>query len=217
VSDAGAARDANSQNADSGVPVDAGQAEGGQTDAKRSFRYVFVTSGTYDGIISSENEGSVKKADEICRGLADMSSLDALRNHQWYAWLSTMADAAGTRISNGPLAVRYVLPGSNQTVFEAGDDLSPSAVSAPIARPRVAIDVMETGESLRRKVLVWTGTSKTGYAVINCANWSVNNTASFGTLGLANASNTEEWTETTDISVNRSCDQKYHLYCFEGP
>jgi hypothetical protein len=197
--------------------VDGGDTDAGQADAGKDVRYVFVTSLPYDGMIDAENEVGPEKADEICQGLAERSSLSALHKRQWVAWLSTASQPAGMRISNGPLTVRYVRPNSSETVFAIGDDLRPIMPSTPIPTPRVAIDVTETGGRLTAKTLVWTGTLATGYpAAENCTGWRSSSPGSLGSLGVVNATN-QEWTEAPVLGAERTCNLRRHLYCFQRP
>ncbi|MFN8662453.1 MAG: hypothetical protein U0075_11215 [Thermomicrobiales bacterium] len=157
---------------------------------------VFLTSTTQDG-----NLGGLNGADAICQGLAASANLPGT----YRAWLSDDAQSPSTRFSqsSGPY---QLLDGV--TIASSWADLTDGTLAAPIT-------VAENGATFEDPGLrAWTNTLATGGGggVLNknCAGWTTNANGSDGDEGQVTATN-DNWTDF----ASGTCNNQFHLYCFQ--
>lgn len=172
-------------------------------------RYVFLTSGVFDGKL-----GGLAGADALCTTAAQRNPLIAKR--VFHAWLSdatkNVNDATRFRRGTRP----YIrIDGSN---FAASfSQITSSALANPL-------NIDESGNALTGAtgspaLSVWTATSaSTGnaYNGFSCNNWTTNGSTAAGAFGDS-GSKTSTWTEQfVDSEVSSSlCTSQKHLYCIE--
>jgi len=182
------------------IEPDAGQLDTGGHDGDwaPSFKLVFVTSATSDGLV-----GGLEGADARCNSAAVRADLPG----KWVAWASDSATDAIDRIefrgSYRLLDGREVVAGYSQ--------LGAGALSN-------AIDVTELGVRVTDgSALTWTGTLPTGRRSDHCKDWTTNDTFTFGTAGTVTKSDSY-WTKNFGQAIGVpawSCATQAHLYCFQ--
>ena len=158
-----------------------------------TFKYVFVTSQTYDG-----NLGGLSGADLKCQTLANTAGLRGI----YKAWLSNNTTSASSRLAHA--SIPYKL--KNGTIIANNwSDLIDGSIAS-------AIKITES-EGITGVSGVMTNTSASGNISpynYNCDNWSSSQGSSYRILGL-NVNMDRGW---TDYGAN-NCTTRVRLYCFE--
>lgn len=202
-----AAKDAGGDATVEDAPTDAGPI--------RAYRYVFVTSGTRNGLLSDTPDASLLEADKFC-------SNEALSNPQlaglkWKAWLATIDINARDRIADaGVLTREYRLVDDKTIVFRAGYSYPAAGAVLPVS----AIALNQNGADASA-MEVWTGTANDGrtHSSANiCESWTT--LAGSGITGYTTHPTMPppylaEWTSASNGAVQRTCSFMNHFYCFE--
>jgi hypothetical protein len=157
---------------------------------------VFVTSTTHDG-----NLGGLSGADAICQNLAVSASLPGT----YRAWLSDDSQSPSTRFSqsSGPYELL-----NGVAIASSWADLTDGTLAAPIT-------LAENGATFNALAFrAWTNTlaNGTGGGTLdeNCAEWTTGANGSNGDEGQP-AATSDNW---TDIASG-TCNNQFHLYCFQ--
>lgn len=177
-----------------------------------NFKYVFVTSQTYNGNLKQAGGSTttgLQGADNICQSLANGSTaLPVLKNKYWKAWLSdSTTDPARRNWWQG----EYRLVDGTTIVANNWTDLTDGSLQH-------AINKDEFGQ-IQSQDSVWTGTNPGGNSDRSslesyCADW-INGTYAHITYIGVNSYTASGWTFDSLVY----CDNRFHLYCFEqdGP
>lgn len=155
---------------------------------------VFLSSVLYQG-----NLGGLSGADAKCQALASAAGLLGT----FKAWLSDATSSPASRFipSTGP----YRLVNAT-TVAVNWTDLTDGVLAVPI-------NVTETGGGMGASSFAWSNTKINGTKdsdIAHCANWGTNADPILGRTGSVVKSGSD-WTKS---SVS-SCDNYFHLYCFQ--
>lgn len=174
----------------------------------RAFRYVFITSQTFDG-----NMGGLAGADALCNIAADASTSSKLIGHNAFtAWLSDSNTDAIDRVSLGN--------GVEYRQLDSGDTLTfPAAASSPYI-PLVAIITDENGDDNMLGSFVWTATLNNGTEDDNedfnlCLNWTSTEGGLIDIYGFSTPGHPLLWTNS-GVGVPPGCNNALKLYCFEN-
>lgn len=151
----------------------------------------FVSSQSFSG-----NLAGLAGADIKCQLAADAAGLGGV----WKAWLSTLSDAASTRLS-----LSYPLVTVNGiAIFETENERL-------IGLPRTALNVDENGHVVGN-VNVWTNTDTVGASrSADCNSWTTAVSGMNGGVGLSADLSVNRWTD----AGNAACNTLAHLYCVE--
>jgi hypothetical protein len=158
---------------------------------------VFITSGAYTGRIPGLG---LDAADTTCTTVAAGAGLTGT----WTAWLSDNTTDAANRINDGGGVTPFKLI-NGTVVANSYGDLVDGTLDAPIL-------IDESGNDVVGGFEVWTATSANGTnsGVDSCLEWTTNDVAESGRVGLANQMDAN-WTDT---GVDNTCDVFNRLYCF---
>lgn len=183
------------------------------------FSYVFATSETMSGDIKGKatsmgitltaNDTGLTAADKICKQLADSSTVTAVRNRNWMAWLSADTGSPSTRFNQSGFSYRLV--DGTTKVANNWADLTDGSLVNPLNRTENNVDT--SGSSS------WTNTTGTGTVdgsnSYSCGNWTSGTLTGFsiGKFGRNSDQNTT-WTKYGD-DVHCGANTLKRLYCFE--
>ena len=175
-------------------------------------RIVFITSGRTDGDI-----GGIASALDGCTNFfaADPSALPQVQqvlanSGLFLPWLSDSFTSPSGGLFPGLLAY-----GPADLVLPDGTLLWNNLAEIMLAGlpPAAPIMITETGDPAMPGAAAWTGTDPFGDAIgPNCLDWGSSAPFDQGRVGRGGMTDST-WTD----AVDRDCDLRRHLYCFESP
>ncbi len=169
----------------------------GQID-EQNFRFVFVTSTSYDGDL-----GGVDGADSKCQARADASeSLPQLKGKQWKAWVSTTwsDESISDRLEHSTVPYRTPLM-----------ELFASNWSDLFTHPYAGrLNIDELGQTVDSTAFTATLSNGNQYGS-HCSRWTTNlDLDHSGFVGYTNSKGSS-WTQGQTVP----CNTMHRLYCFQ--